>query len=467
METYKTPGVYVEEIPTLPASVAQVSTAIPAFIGYTEKAANTEGVSLTEVPTRITSLPDYEALYGKARNEIFNVQIRDRFSGGDAPKLINRTIKPLLTPSPFNMYYALQMYFMNGGGPCYIVSVGGYSETPLVSLTNLGDGLEKLEQEDEPTLIVFPEGVNLSSSANYNTLISNALNQCAKLKDRFTIVDVIKTENTRELSSDYLKYGAAYYPNLNTVLNFHFKEEDVTLEYAAEISGVAYENPSIDLIGKDLIDIINTEGALYNAVKSEIAKIKVILPPSSSMAGVYARVDNDRGVWKAPANVSLNGVISPTIKITNETQDGLNIDPIGGKSINAIRTFTGKGILVWGARTLAGNDNEWRYVSVRRFFNMVEESIQKATGWVVFEPNDANSWLRIKGMIENYLNGLWRQGALVGAKPQQAYFVNVGLGTTMTSIDVLEGRMNVEIGLATARPAEFIILKFSHKLQEA
>jgi uncharacterized protein len=145
----------------------------------------------------------------------------------------------------------------------------------------------------------------------------------------------------------------------------------------------------------------------------------------------------------------------------------VNVDVSSGKSINAIRVFAGKGTLVWGARTLAGNDNEWRYVSVRRLYIYIEESVKKATEFVVFEPNNANTWLRAKTMIENFLSTLWRDGALAGAKTDDAYYVKVGLGETMTSLDILEGRMNIEIGLAAVRPAEFIILKFSHKLQES
>jgi uncharacterized protein len=122
---------------------------------------------------------------------------------------------------------------------------------------------------------------------------------------------------------------------------------------------------------------------------------------------------------------------------------------------------------VWGARTLAGNDLEWRYVPVRRLFIMIEESIKKATEFVVFEPNDANTWVRVKGMINNFLTEMWKNGALAGAKPEHAFFVNCGLGETMTSIDILEGKLIVEIGLAAVRPAEFIILRFSHKLQES
>lgn len=159
------------------------------------------------------------------------------------------------------------------------------------------------------------------------------------------------------------------------------------------------------------------------------------------------------------------GVIEPIVRLDSKAQEEFNVDATAGKSINAIRAFAGKGTLVWGARTLAGNDNEWRYISVRRFFNMVEESVKKSTYWAVFEPNDANTWVKVRGMIESYLLDKWREGALAGAVPKDAFFVKCGLGVTMNSQDILEGRLNVEIGLAVVRPAEFIILKFSHKLQ--
>lgn len=204
-------------------------------------------------------------------------------------------------------------------------------------------------------------------------------------------------------------------------------------------------------------------GNIVKSIKRELSK----LPPSGAIAGIYARVDSARGVWKAPANESINSVTGPVYAISADEQATLNVDPTAGKSINAIRSFTGKGTLVWGARTLAGNDNEWRYVSVRRFFNMVEESARKATEGFVFEANDANTWVKVQGMIENFLTTLWRQGALQGAKAEHAFYVAVGLGKTMTALDILEGRMIVEIGMAVVRPAEFIILRFSHKMAES
>ena len=163
----------------------------------------------------------------------------------------------------------------------------------------------------------------------------------------------------------------------------------------------------------------------------------------------------------------MNAVIQPTIQMSNRDQETINVDVTAGKSVNAIRSFTGKGPLVWGARTLAGNDNEWRYVSVRRFFIFVEESVKKATEQFVFEPNDANTWVKIQAMIENFLTTLWRQGALQGVKPEHAFYVAVGLGKTMTALDILEGRLIIEIGMAAVRPAEFIILRFSHKMAES
>ncbi len=215
------------------------------------------------------------------------------------------------------------------------------------------------------------------------------------------------------------------------------------------------------------LPVLNPNTGLYNQIKTALAEQRVELPPSAAIAGIYARVDREQGVWKAPANVGVVGILGPVMKITDDDQDRLNVDPTSGKSINAIRAFTGKGTLVWGARTLAGNDNEWRYISVRRLFITIEESTKKASAFAVFEANDQSTWLKVKAMIESYLYGLWEQGALAGSRPEDAYNVNVGLGTTMTPQDVLEGRMIVEIGIAAVRPAEFIVLRFSHKLQTA
>lgn len=486
---YKTPDVYVEEISVFPPSVAEVETAIPAFIGYTEKAVRTVADDLILKPTKIYSLKEYETLFGLAREETLALTVTGTVETGFTAS--GFTVgTPAVAPSDtflleYLLYYAVKMYFDNGGGQCYIVSVGNYAATevtlegtdalPAGPLYGLRDGLNAIAAEDEPTLIVIPEAATLGTFGSYQTLVQAVLKQCGDLGDRFGIFDAYRGNRAQDLDSDFaltgppvdtlsnveaarfafgtsnLKYGAAYYPFVRTSLNYHTTEAKVTVTYPGG-SGT-------------LASLQTTNTAVYNFVKSALAGYYVIMPPSGAVAGVYAYTDTTRGVWKAPANVSLADVLEPVIRLDNVRQDPLNVDATGGKSINAIRAFSGRGTLVWGARTLAGNDNEWRYVNVRRFFNMVEESVKKSTYWAVFEPNDANTWVKVRGMIENYLTQKWREGALAGATTKDAFFVRCGLGTTMSAVDILEGRMNVEIGMAVVRPAEFIILKFSHKLQ--
>jgi uncharacterized protein len=470
MANYKTPGVYIEEISKLPASVAGVETAIPAFIGYTQRATeNGDDAKLLFKATRISSLLEYEEIFGGPNNEDISVTVADTLDAGNALTLRQITAT-LAAPSDYKMYYQLQMYFNNGGGPCYIQSVGSYTDAvaaPADNSTGITKGIRELEKVDEPTLLVFPDAPSLDTVDEYGSVISASLAHCAKLQDRFTISDVFGTDIDAfrtAIGSDNMKYGAAYYPALKTVLNYGFDESAVAVDTHTENGAAATVD---NVAGDTLRDLSASHPSLYRTILAEIKKKYVELTPCGTIAGIYARVDRDRGVWKAPANVGVRSVVGPVLKITHEEQESLNVDVSSGKSINAIRVFTGKGTLVWGARTLAGNDNEWRYVSVRRLYIYIEESVKKATEFVVFEPNNANTWLRAKTMIENFLSTLWRDGALAGAKTDDAYYVKVGLGETMTSLDILEGRMNIEIGLAAVRPAEFIILKFSHKLQES
>ena len=487
MAVINTPGVYIQEISTLPASVAAVETAIPAFIGHTENAEK-DGVAevLRGEPTRITSMLEYETHFGGPNNETLVITVTDRYDGedGQPATLVDRQIgvEHPTTISSYKMYYSLQMFFNNGGGPCYIVSVNDYNNAldpgDAATPTSLIGGLAALEKYDEPTLIVFPDQMSI---ADYRDVYDQALAHCNKLQDRFAIMDV-KEETTdpfadannfrdNGIGSGNLKYGAVYYPYLKTTLNYGYDPGSQTITHNNVYIGTGTPNPNVDPAGEfngdSLSDIDGAEPSFYRSITAAISRLYLDLAPSGAMAGIYARVDSQRGVWKAPANVDVRSVIGPTVKVTHEQQGSLNIDATSGKSVNAIRTFTGKGTLAWGSRTLAGNDNEWRYIPVRRLYIFIEESVKKATEFVVFEPNDANTWLRVKTMIENFLSKLWRDGALAGAKPEDAYFVRVGLGQTMTSLDILEGRMNVEIGLAAVRPAEFIILKFSHKLQES
>jgi len=548
MQVLKTPGVYVQEIATLPPSVAEVSTAIPAFIGNTQTGTDA---------ARITSLLEYQTLFGTAPLSEYGALLEAGAPGQPGTLTLTRKVDD---DTPTTLYYYISHYFTNGGGPCWIVPLGTQG-TPKERFVT---ALTRVEQEDEPTLILFPEAAGALEMADYGELAQAALAQCNKLKDRFVILDVPggNVSAFRDaMGTQYLSYAAAYYPSLSTTITYLTDDNQVTVERAAagnvttftkslpdggngilvSYNGVSADKPKIRLdagtAGDDatytvegttlrvanaasktgtqlaeafatfkaanpatlfalnadgtgaevpgasgaaglqltaqtappvlLAGLKTTETALYNRVKDALAKERVELPPSPAMAGLYAAVDRDRGVWKAPANVSLNGVIGPTVKMTDDRQEDLNVDPTAGKSINVIRDFTGRGTMVWGARTLAGNDNEWRYVPVRRLFINIEESAKKASAFAVFEPNDATLWLKVKGMIESYLYSLWERGALAGSKPEQAYYVNVGLGQTMTAQDVLEGRLIIDIGIAAVRPAEFVVLRFMHQLQQA
>lgn len=568
--TYKTPGVYVQEISKFPPSVAAVETAIPAFVGYTQRALLLNGRNLHAIPTngsidnivpeaiRIESLLQYEQYFGEAEPETgITVTITEQIAEPIVPStetespaedgtetdegtdtgtgtgtdtgtgtgtdtgtdtntgtpdsasetgtdespgteaeaeaeeptitVLERTVTAKVnSPSEHNMYYAMQAYFSNGGGPCYVVSVG-----PMVDATKhatsvnpaaLKRGIEAVAKVDEVTLFVIPESQALSTG-DRGEVFGKVIDQCGKLQDRFAIFDMqppatgesigaaAKVFRNLSLTLENLKYAAAYTPNLETTFDYIHDSKLVNLTHQqidpqGNTQRGQFDNKLMSALEPDKDDPTVGDAVLFNLAKTAIRNEPLILPPSPLVAGQYAQVDSTRGVFKAPANVALASVIGPKITITSAEQEGLNVDT-SGKSINAIRAFTGKGTLIWGARTLDGNSNEWRYIPVRRFFNMAEESIKKATERFVFEPNDANTWTQVKAMIENFLTLQWRAGALAGAKPEQAFYVKVGLNATMTALDILEGRMIVEIGMAVVRPAEFIILKFSHKMQES
>jgi hypothetical protein len=232
-------------------------------------------------------------------------------------------------------------------------------------------------------------------------------------------------------------------------------------------SGLAVTLDSTELQGDATASpVVPGETAVVNAVNAFLSTQYVTLPPSAAVAGAYARVDRLRGVHNAPANVGVFDAIGPAVPINDDLNGQLNVDQTSGKSVNVIRNFTGKGTLIWGARTLAGNDLENRYVNVRRFLTFAEESIEKAIGAFVFAPNSAGTWVRVRSMIENFLLNQWRAGALVGPKPEQAFQVRVGLNQTMTADDILNGKMVVRVFLAIVRPAEFIVLEFQQIQQQ-
>lgn len=492
----QSPGVYINELDAFPNSVVEVPTAVPAFIGHTA-VAESGSIGLTSRPTRITNMAEYLALY--STNEM-----------PPAPPLaqtidlVAEDSTDLHSTNPYLLYRSLQLFYANGGGPCWIVSVGSYTD-PL-SADAITAGIDELDKEPEPTIIVTPDAVNLVEP-DWQKVTYAAVDHCQKKMSRVTILDiwggqtaptptydpVANFRNFSPLPSEgTLSYAMTYWPWLNTRV-IEAAELDYTaltnraraaLGTALTAEATAAADQSNKPVPQGLTDAITqvTGGSetgqpvtrahrtmlavspIYQATMSRALDAANLMPPGSAMAGVYTAVDNTVGVWKAPANVALNAVNSPFLTITDEEQADLNV-PLDGKAVNAIRTFPGRGILVWGARTLDGNSQDWRYINVRRTMIMLEQSIKAACEAYVFAPNTSTTWTTVRAMIENFLNNQWKAGALAGNTAADSYRVEVGLGSTMTAEDILAGYMRVMVSVALTYPAEFIVLTFEQQMQ--
>jgi phage tail sheath protein FI len=195
-------------------------------------------------------------------------------------------------------------------------------------------------------------------------------------------------------------------------------------------------------------------------VKDPLTNQDKVVPPAGHMAGIYARNDAEEGVHGSPANMVVRGALDLQLDITKGEQDVLN-----PKGVNCIRSFQGRGIRVWGARTCS-SDPSWKYINVRRLFLFVEQSIDEGTQWAVFEPNDRDLWARVRQSVSNFLTTAWRDGALMGTSPDEAFFVNCG-ESTMTQDDIDNGRLICEIGIAPVKPAEFVIFRIQQWTEEA
>ncbi|MGQ3132234.1 MAG: phage tail sheath family protein [Flavobacteriales bacterium] len=538
----KTPGVYIIEKDAFPNSVVEVATAVPAFIGYTAKADN-GGKSLLNKPFRISSFSEYLQYFGGAPAYKFSLTV----AGGDQPEgdapaaapaghdtitIAGTDYKLERESIEFRLYDAMKFFFQNGGGPCYIVSVGAYSKDGIKK-DQLTAALPVLEKEMEPTMVLVPDALSLSQRGDCYSVYTAVLAHCNKMQSRIGVFDVYNgykdrrdpsevgddnspvdliTEFRTGIGTNFLSYGAAYYPWINTNIT---QDTDVSFQNLTDdslttlqtmilaeqkVSETAPEDPKTETTREsnirsyvtllpfytekqvkiktddpksddkvspdDLNKTLVVLSPAYNALLKEIQAKLNLLPPASAMAGIYTMVDNTRGVWKAPANVSVSSTISPAVNITFEDQEDLNM-PLNGKAVNAIRSFVGLGNMVWGARTLDGNSGDWRYINVRRTMIMLEQSVKAAAQAYVFEPNDANTWTTVKSMIENFLYQQWKKGALVGSKSTDAYAVLVGLGNTMTGDDILNGIMRITVLVAVSRPAEFIEITFQQQMQKS
>jgi phage tail sheath protein FI len=497
--TLATPGVYIEEKSSFGSSVVPVQTAIPAFIGYTQKASR-GSKDLTNEPTKISSLGQYEELFGGAPETKFTIETSEDFITGFQLSFVDNT--------RFLMHNSMRFFYANGGGDCYIVSVGNYDETIDAGKLNdpKGGGLAALEKHLEPTLVVVPDAVLLSEADCYS-LQAAVLSHCGfKMKNRFAILDVYNGTQERTfddedaigkfregVGSNFLMWGASYYPFLNTTLvksseidytkieNLDGLIEVLTKEVAdnlasesitearaeginAEINKISEDNDA-DAV-KSLHSTLTVISPKLNMIIAEMSEMLNLMPPSSAMAGAYAMVDFTASVAQSPANISLGSVISPAVNINNDNQEDLNL-PLNGKAVNAIRSFQGKGVLVWGARTLDGNSKDYRYISVRRTMTYLEQSIKFAAEAFVFSPNNSTTWSTLRATVINFLTNQWQSGLLAGQSPEDAFDVEIGLGSTMTPNDILDGVLKMTIKVAITRPAEFIVITFEQQQQKS
>jgi phage tail sheath protein FI len=271
-----------------------------------------------------------------------------------------------------------------------------------VSSTEGSTGLAAFKEIDEIAIVCVPN----ENDIDKNALTMSVVNHCESMKDRFAIIqapdsvtDIAKFEPPTDS-----KFAAIYYP--------------------------------------------------WIKVMDPLTQRLKLIPPGGHVAGIYARTDTERGVHKAPANEVVRGASALQFPVMKGMQDMLN-----PRGINCIRAFAGRGIRVWGARTIS-SDPIWKYINVRRLFNYLEESIEEGTQWVVFEPNDVKLWARVKQTISLFLTTQWRNGALMGNTPEEAFFVKCDR-TTMTQDDIDNGRLIVKIGVAPVKPAEFVIFRIA------
>jgi hypothetical protein len=367
----------------IPGEYDPVATAVPVFVGYTEK-----GTAYTLVA--INSFDDYESAFGVA------------------------------APDGYILYYAVRHYFDNGGRGGFVLSLGPYANpvdlTPDDLIAAISDGRisTAIAQEASITLVAIPDMVLLpdGESAYWAQAWLSLLAACQVRAGVFGVFDSPDDPaNAAACLSAFLaqhptqpEWGAAYWPRLVT----------------------GYESDT---------------------------KTQIVVPPSAAVIAVMATTDEQYGIWRAPANVALSQVIKPTCSWLQSS----GLFQTTGPSINLIRSFAGKGVRIWGCRTLAVDiASPWLYVQIRRLVAHIESQIGQLGRHFVFEDNNALTWVKFHGMAHIWLRNMWLEGGLYGAEEAEAFFVQIGLGETMTQADIDQGKMIIKIGVAVAYPAEFI-----------
>jgi hypothetical protein len=419
MPQYLAPGVYVEEVPSAVRPIAGVGTSTAGFVGVVP-----DTVPVPNPAFKATQAED-------ATNNPKLIQFTSPAAGEarlctNFGEFVRQFGDFSSVPDNSLLAHAVYGFFNNGGTRCYVARVAAAG--------NIGAALTSFAAIDEIALVAAP-------GLTTKTAETAVINHCEGLEDRFAILDTMQViEANNVFSPDLID------PSKDTGQKNLPGDSDYAAVYAPWLQVF---DPALSLQEQ-----WRAAGDPDNPIADPAAALRYV-PPSGHVAGIYARVDSERGVHKAPANEVVRGALDLAYRISRDQQTSLNQN-----GVNCIRSLNGN-IRVWGARTLGGDANaEWKYVNVRRLFLFLRESIDQGTQWVVFEPNDASLWAKIRRNVEAFLTNVWRDGALFGDTAAQAFYVKCDEETNPPEVRDL-GQVITEIGVAVVKPAEFVVFRIS------
>ncbi|RLA81823.1 MAG: phage tail sheath family protein [Epsilonproteobacteria bacterium] len=454
---YYTPGVYIEEVSSGSKPMTAAPTNVVGFLGETRK-------GTLNKPILVTSWDQYF-------DNFIGYTLTEKMTPRGVPeKDINGNV--VMVDAPFDkvtdLDWGVYVFFANGGAKCHVVSVNIIADD-----SGKQDALKKEIDIQTALLAKTKDKEKTSIETKIEELKTQLANGVARPNITKELIGNDGGPNKRtgiKCFKDVSEVAILVAPGVTTpavqqeILSYVEAANIFTILDAPQtLEGLSANNLSADLNGLSGLSAksASKQAALYfpwvNTYDPSIdADIQVA--PSGFVAGVYARTDNDRGVHKAPANETVRLATSLAYTLSDTEQESLNMN-----GINVIRDFADKGIVVWGARTTVSMiDPEWRYVNVRRLFNMIEKSLEMGTQWAVFEPNDAKLWIALKRNTVAFLSRLYKSGAFAGANRDEAFFVKCDASTNpQESVDA--GIVTIEIGIAPVKPAEFIVFKIAQK----
>ncbi len=515
MPSYLSPGVYMEEVDRGTKPIEAVGTAVAAFIGYTERAVDAKtGKSLLGKPTLVTNWSQYVQSFGGFADGAYTPDsVYGYFNNGGSicyivsVKTLGASSDPDAAEPAITVINSegekgtklLQFKAREGGPAGNKITVDIKPDAPAEGDGKKGAGEFTLQIKVDNNVVESYSGLTTGKGDNNVATV-------LETKSKVVTVEVVGKAELAPAAGSFALAGGKLKEKQITLKDYQGSVTersglgglepltDVTMIVVPDLMS-SYQAGEIDMKGvqavqqaiidycelvrycfaildcppnmmpqqmkewRNTVNYDSSRAALYYPW-IEIADMTGkngrtrLVPPSGHMAGVYARTDNTRGVHKAPANEIVRGALGLEVQVTKGEHDLLN--PAG---VNVIRSFPGRGIRIWGGRTLS-SDASWRYINVRRLFSMIEESIENGTQWVVFEPNDQFLWSRVTRDVRSFLTMVWRTGALFGATPEQAFFVKCDAETNPPEARDL-GQLVVEMGIAPVKPAEFVIFRVS------